>query len=93
MSQEIVMPRHEVSRDFKSIRSSTKISNSKPDIGSVRCSTMRLGIESSDMPAAKDGPTVSVSPWRPLRLRRFRSLLIADLVSDIGAFMQSVGAA
>jgi MFS family permease len=36
---------------------------------------------------------VAVSPWRPLRLRLFRNLLIADLVSDIGAFMQSVGAA
>ena len=33
------------------------------------------------------------SPWRPLRVSIFRNLLIADLVSDIGAFMQSVGAA
>ena len=33
------------------------------------------------------------SPWRPLEIRNFRNLLIADLVSDIGAFMQSVGAA
>jgi len=33
------------------------------------------------------------SPWRPLGNRNFRNLLIADLVSDIGAFMQSVGAA
>jgi MFS family permease len=33
------------------------------------------------------------SPWRPLGNRSFRNLLIADLVSDIGAFMQSVGAA
>src|SRR5437879_3232108 len=31
--------------------------------------------------------------WRPLRLPMFRDLLIADLVSDIGTFMQSVGAA
>jgi MFS family permease len=30
---------------------------------------------------------------RPLRVPTFRNLLIADLVSDIGAFMQSVGAA
>jgi MFS family permease len=35
----------------------------------------------------------SPSPWRPLRITIFRNLLIADLVSDIGAFMQSVGAA
>src|ERR1700730_7101559 len=33
------------------------------------------------------------SPWPPLGNRNFRNLLIADLVSDIGAFMQSVGAA
>jgi MFS family permease len=33
------------------------------------------------------------SPWRPLRVPIFRNLLIADLVSDIGTFMQSVGAA
>jgi len=31
--------------------------------------------------------------WRPLRVPIFRNLLIADTVSDIGAFMQSVGAA
>lgn len=30
---------------------------------------------------------------RPLRVPAFRNLLIADLVSDIGTFMQSVGAA
>src|SRR6202050_1581674 len=33
------------------------------------------------------------SAWQPLRIPIFRNLLIADLVSDIGAFMQSVGAA
>lgn len=31
--------------------------------------------------------------WRPLRARTFRNLLIADVVSDIGTFMQNVGAA
>jgi MFS family permease len=31
--------------------------------------------------------------WRPLRLAVFRNLLIANLVSDIGTFMQNVGAA
>ena len=34
-----------------------------------------------------------VGPWHPLRIPIFRNLLIADLVSDIGAFMQTVGAA
>ena len=37
-----------------------------------------------------DAPT---SLWRPLRSSTFRDLLIADVVSDIGTFMQSVGAA
>jgi MFS family permease len=35
----------------------------------------------------------SASLWRPLRSSTFRNLLIADVVSDVGAFMQSVGAA
>ncbi len=33
------------------------------------------------------------NPWRPLKNRTFRNLLLANLVSDIGAFMQGVGAA
>src|SRR5438874_7811601 len=33
------------------------------------------------------------SPWRPLRTPIFRDLLIADVMSDIGTFMQTVGAA
>jgi MFS family permease len=35
----------------------------------------------------------SASPWRPLHIGIFRNLLISNLVSDIGAFMQAVGAA
>ena len=35
----------------------------------------------------------SGSLWRPLSSSTFRNLLIADIVSDIGTFMQSVGAA
>src|SRR5258708_13320847 len=31
--------------------------------------------------------------WRPLRTPIFRQLLIADVVSDIGTFMQAVGSA
>ena len=38
-------------------------------------------------------PSASSSLWRPLRIPVFRNLLIADVVSDIGTFMQSVGAA
>jgi MFS family permease len=33
------------------------------------------------------------SLWRPLRTPIFRNLLLADVVSDVGTFMQSVGAA
>src|ERR1700675_4515006 len=39
----------------------------------------------------RTGATGSV--WRPLRGRTFRDLLIADIFSDVGTFMQSVGAA
>ena len=38
-------------------------------------------------------PTASPNMWRPLRTGIFRNLLIADVISDAGAFMQSVGAA
>src|SRR5258708_28547450 len=37
--------------------------------------------------------TASPGPWRPLRNATFRNLLASNLVSDIGTFMQSVGAA
>jgi MFS family permease len=38
-------------------------------------------------------PTASPNLWRPLRVTVFRNLLVADLISDAGAFMQNVGAA
>ena len=43
-------------------------------------------------PSRHDSPPPT-SPWSPLRIPLFRNLLIADLVSDIGTFMQTVGAA
>jgi MFS family permease len=43
--------------------------------------------------AAGAGAGAVVSAWSPLRIALFRNLLIADLVSDIGTFMQTVGAA
>src|SRR5580700_8166006 len=43
------------------------------------------------MPRSSD--KVPASLWRPLRTPTFRNLLIADIASDIGTFMQSVGAA
>src|SRR5580658_4466847 len=38
-------------------------------------------------------PTASPNLWRPLQVTIFRNLLIADVISDAGAFMQNVGAA
>jgi MFS family permease len=35
----------------------------------------------------------SPGPWQPLRNATFRNLLASNLISDIGTFMQSVGAA
>jgi MFS family permease len=35
----------------------------------------------------------ATGPWQPLHNPTFRNLLTANLISDIGAFMQSVGAA
>jgi hypothetical protein len=32
-------------------------------------------------------------PWQPLHNSTFRNLLASNLISDIGTFMQSVGAA
>src|SRR5258708_4829584 len=40
--------------------------------------------------STNDAPT---SLWRPLRSSTFRNLLVADVISDVGTFMQSVGAA
>src|ERR1700730_16053729 len=37
--------------------------------------------------------STTANVWRPLRGRTFRDLLIADIFSDVGTFMQSVGAA
>jgi MFS family permease len=39
------------------------------------------------------GNSVPSKPWRPLRSSTFRNLLIANVVSDVGTFMQNVGAA
>ncbi len=45
------------------------------------------------MPHATSPTHEAASWWRPLRTPIFRQLLIADVVSDIGTFMQGVGAA
>ncbi len=38
-------------------------------------------------------PSATLSVWRPLLNKPFRNLLIADFTSDVGSFLQSVGAA
>src|SRR5713226_6048455 len=45
--------------------------------------------------SAESAPLGDRTPslWRPLRTPIFRNLLIADVMSDIGTFMQTVGAA
>src|ERR1700758_3491464 len=45
------------------------------------------------MASAQASNPGSASLWRPLRSSTFRNLLIADVVSDVGTFMQSVGSA
>ena len=45
------------------------------------------------MAKEKSAPREASSLWRPLRVPTFRNLLAANVVSDIGTFMQSVGAA
>jgi MFS family permease len=54
----------------------------------------RLEMRQSPSAAGSVKPPVqSGSLWRPLRTPIFRNLFIADLLSDMGTFMQSVGAA
>src|ERR1700720_4612559 len=45
------------------------------------------------VPHAPSPMQEAASLWRPLRTPIFRQLLIADVVSDVGTFMQGVGAA
>jgi MFS family permease len=42
-----------------------------------------------ERPPKQEAPSL----WRPLRTPIFRQLLVADVVSDVGTFMQGVGAA
>lgn len=43
-------------------------------------------------PGARAGAAVVTSPWAPLRGKAFRILWIASFVSNLGAWMQTVGA-
>jgi MFS family permease len=50
-------------------------------------------LQSKILSIASRDPSIKPSLWRPLRIPVFRNLLAANVVSDIGAFMQVVGAA
>ena len=52
-----------------------------------------MPLDSAMTPSKTTETLPQTSAWQPLRIPIFRNLLIADLVSDIGTFMQSVGAA
>ncbi len=45
------------------------------------------------MSVASPNPRQTPSLWRPLRTSIFRNLLVADVASDVGTFMQGVAAA
>jgi MFS family permease len=47
----------------------------------------------SDPSPGEHRASATASVWRPLQGQTFRNLLIADVFSDVGTFMQSVGAA
>jgi MFS family permease len=53
------------------------------------CSEMRQASQTASI----DSDPQPASLWQPLRTPIFRNLFIADLLSDMGTFMQSVGAA
>src|SRR4029077_19465155 len=60
----------------------------------TRAVNMRSRTASSvDSTGSAPVPSGTPSLWRPLRTPLFRNLLIADVMSDIGTFMQTVGAA
>lgn len=52
---------------------------------------MQSGSDTNEV--STPGSSAPASLWRPLRSPNFRNLLAADVVSDIGTFMQTVGAA
>src|SRR4051812_3719797 len=43
-------------------------------------------------PPPADAATIGTSPWSPLNNRLFRGLWIATIVSNVGTWMQDVGA-
>ena len=62
-------------------------------IGRCRSKTTTSGTRYRVIQVSQSDAAVSPGPWRPLRNATFRNLLAFNLVSDIGTFMQSVGAA
>src|ERR1700674_4635680 len=54
---------------------------------------MDFSLKSKPLSMTAPGASKRPSLWHPLRAPTFRNLLIADIASDVGTFMQSVGAA
>src|SRR5438309_7161395 len=51
-----------------------------------------MNTTSTDHTAASSASTASASAWTPLRNTLFRNLWIATIVSNVGTWMQDVGA-
>src|SRR5580698_11358435 len=49
-----------------------------------------MSSEQADVPSPS--PTAAVSPWAPFRAAAFRRMWLAQFVSNIGGWMQTVGA-
>jgi predicted MFS family arabinose efflux permease len=68
-------------------------SGAASDTLSADSNTITMESTSDTNCVRSSGNSASTSLWRPLRSPTFRNLLIANVVSDIGTFMQNVGAA
>jgi hypothetical protein len=68
-------------------------SGAASDTLSADSNTITMESASDTNGVRRSGNSASTSLWRPLRSPTFRNLLIANVVSDIGTFMQNVGAA
>src|SRR6266403_1780278 len=51
-----------------------------------------MNIKSTDHTTASSASTASASAWTPLRNSLFRNMWIATIVSNVGTWMQDVGA-
>jgi MFS family permease len=64
-----------------------------PEPGFLCCRLRSAKKPRTHLSAPGQKPQTALSLWRPLRASTFRNLMIADVASDMGTFMQSVAAA